>query len=96
MIRRKVLSSRRLSGLWRTWELKLSCGHTREFRPVNASVPKTSYCGHCTRGHAQPGSTAESNRRFTGVVELERTGYIPEGSATERESTPRRGLEDAQ
>lgn len=50
MVRRAVLSSRQLSGLHRAWELKLSCGHTREYHMLNAPIPKTSYCGHCTRG----------------------------------------------
>jgi hypothetical protein len=51
MIRRRVLTARRLSGLHRTFELRLSCGHTREYHMLNALVPKTSYCGHCSRGH---------------------------------------------
>jgi hypothetical protein len=52
MVRRKVLSSRQLTGLHRTWELLLSCGHRREYHMLNAPIPKTSHCGRCTRATA--------------------------------------------
>lgn len=52
--RRPVVSSRQLTGLHRTYELQLGCGHTREWRMGNRSIPATSRCTKCEQGEAAP------------------------------------------